>query len=118
MTLKELCQLLSATFIVGDDKHEDEFEMVCGSDLMSDVLSYRNNQRALLLTGLSNNQVVRTAEMMDLAGIVFVRGKKPDQLTVGLAKAKGIPLLSTPYSMFEACGILYATDRFVCNIEN
>ena len=118
MTLDELCQLLSAKFIVGGDRHENEFERVCGSDLMSDVLAYLNNQRALLLTGLSNNQVVRTAEMMDLTGIVFVRGKMPDQLTTDLARDKGIPLLVTPYSMFEACGKLYATNRFVCSIEN
>jgi hypothetical protein len=71
--------------------------MACGSDLMSDVLAFVKPE-CLLLTGLTNPQVVRTAEMADLGSVCFVRGKKPDEQTVKLAKSKKIPLLMTPLS--------------------
>jgi predicted transcriptional regulator len=78
----------------------------CASDLMSDVLAFSQSE-ALLLTGLVNLQTIQTAHIAELNGIVIVRGKKPDQAVIESANAKGIPLLGTPYSMYEACGILY-----------
>jgi len=78
----------------------------CGADLMSDVLAYIRPE-ALLLTGLCNLQVVRTAQMADVTAIVFVRGKKPPQEMIDLAGEEGIPLISSPYGMFELCGRLY-----------
>jgi len=78
----------------------------CGSDLMSDVLAFMK-ERGVLLTGLMNPQVVRTAEMMDICAIVFVRGKKPDESIVELATEKNIILLTTNYSLFTACGKLW-----------
>ena len=77
------------------------------SDLMSDVLTV-GGPGSLLLTGLTNPQVIRTAEMSDFVAVCFVRGKKPQPETVRLAEEKGVPLLATPVSMFESCGRLYA----------
>lgn len=77
------------------------------SDLMSDVLTFRG-PGSLLLTGLTNPQVIRTAEMSDFAAICFVRGKQPQPETVRLAQEKGIPLFVTRLSMYEACGRLFA----------
>jgi predicted transcriptional regulator len=78
----------------------------CGADLMSDVLAYIQPE-AVLLTGLCNPQVVRTSQMADVAAIVLVRGKNPPQETIDLANAEGIPLITSPYGMFELCGRLY-----------
>jgi hypothetical protein len=80
--------------------------MACGCDLMSDVLAFIKEE-ALLLTGLTNLQVVRTAEMANIKALVFVRGKKPDRETIALARAQNIPLLVTHLPMYEACGRLY-----------
>jgi hypothetical protein len=77
------------------------------ADLMSDVLSFAR-PNSVLLTGLTHPQVVRTAEIAGILAIVFVRGKCPPQETLGLAEEVGIPLLCTRYSMYEACGRLYA----------
>jgi predicted transcriptional regulator len=73
---------------------------------MSDVLAFAK-PGSLLLTGLTNPQVVRTAEMADLRAICFVRGKKPEKETIEMAESKDIPLLVTPLPMFESCGRLY-----------
>ena len=83
-----------------------EVEGGCGADLMSDVLASVQPQ-AVLLTGLCNPQVVRTAQMADVAAIVFVRGKMPTQDVIDLANEEQIPLITTPYGMFELCGRLY-----------
>jgi len=106
MILEEVRRILEAEVIVGGDLLDLEIRMACGSDLMSDVLSFVKSD-SLLLTGLTNPQVVRTAEMADLAAICFVRGKKPDQLTIEIAEARKIPLLTTPLPMFESCGRLW-----------
>jgi predicted transcriptional regulator len=78
----------------------------CASDLMSDVLAF-SRAGALLMTGLVNVQTVQTAYIAEITGIVFVRGKKPDKNVVACAQEKQIPLLGSPYSMYEGCGILY-----------
>jgi len=77
------------------------------SDLISDILSFRGPD-SLLLTGLTNTQVVRAAEILDFVAVCFVRGKRPQSETVKLAEEQGIPLLATPLLMYEACGRLYA----------
>ena len=76
------------------------------SDLISDILSFRGPD-SLLLTGLTNTQVIRAAEILDFVAICFVRGKRPQPGTVKLAEEKGIPLLATPLLMYQACGRLY-----------
>ena len=77
-----------------------------GGDLISDILSFRG-PGSLLLTGLTNTQVIRTAEILDFVAICFVRGKTPQADAVRLAEEQGIPLLATPLLMYEACGLLY-----------
>ncbi len=106
MTIREVVKLLDAEILCGEEHLDTQIHTACGSDMMSDVLAYVKDQ-SVLLTGLLNPQVVRTAEMMDMLCIVFVRGKRPEQEVIDLAKSKGIVLLSTDKRLFVACGILY-----------
>lgn len=106
MTISEVRDALGAKFIIGEEWKEKELHSACGSDMMSDVLAFVKDQ-AVLLTGLCNPQVIRTAEMMDIVCIVFVRGKVPDDNMVQMAKDKEIALLTSGHRMFSACGILY-----------
>jgi predicted transcriptional regulator len=106
MILEDVKRILEAKVIVGAELLHKEVKMACGCDLMSDVLTFVKSE-AILLTGLTNPQVVRTAEMADLQAICFVRGKKPVQETIEMAEAKNIPLLVTPIPMFESCGRLH-----------
>ncbi len=89
--------------------------MACGADLMSDVLAF-THAGTLLMTGLTNPQVVRTAEMAGIVAIVFVRGKLPPPETIALAEEKGIPLLASRYTMYESCGRLYQTGLQGCGL--
>ena len=106
MTVQSIKELLNAHVLGGEEMLDREVYTACGSDMMSDVLAYVKDQ-SVLLTGLLNPQVVRTAEMMDMVCIVFVRGKRPDEQILSLARQRGIAVLSTPYRMFTACGLLY-----------
>lgn len=106
MTLKEIKELLQAEVICGGDYLDVEITFAGGSDLMSDVLAF-SKPGILILTGLSNSQSVRTANIIDAKAIVYVRGKKPDQEGIELARKKGIPLLSTKHMMYTACGLLF-----------
>jgi predicted transcriptional regulator len=106
MKLNDIQRILDAEVIVGGELLHKEVKMACGCDLMSDVLSFVKSE-SILLTGLTNPQVVRTAEMADLQAICFVRGKEPSQETIEMAEAKNIPLLVTPIPMFESCGRLH-----------
>ena len=113
MKLSEVQVILGATQICGDDWLEQEILTACGADLMSDVLAF-TKEGALLLTGLNNPQVVRTADVGGLTAIVFVRGKQPEPEVVALALKLDIPLFSTPHTLFEACGILYKSGLKAC----
>ncbi len=113
MTLDEVRKVLNATVLVGEDKMHVEVTTAFASDLMSDVLAFAK-EGSLLLTGITNPQVIRTAEILDLLGIVFVRGKVPDKDTIALAKHIDFPLLSTKYILFEACGKLYKYGIIGC----
>ena len=106
MNLEEIKKILQAEVITGNEFLDKEIEFAGGSDLMSDVLAF-GKPGLLLLTGLSNSQSVRTANIIDAQAIVYVRGKKPDKVGIDLAKEKGIPLLSTKLMMYTACGLLY-----------
>ena len=102
MKISDVIDILSAEVVWGDAALCDrEVQNACGSDLMSDVLAYVKDQ-SLLLTGLVNPQVIRTAEMMDFVCIVFVRGKRPDPAMIELASEYGIVLLTTRHRMFTA----------------
>lgn len=106
MKLAEVQKAIEAEVLCGAEWLDREVWSACGSDLMSDVLAFTKEQ-TLLLTGLTNIQVIRTAEISDLACILFVRGKRPGHDVIELARKKGIPLLLTKRSMYEACGLLY-----------
>lgn len=106
MTIGDVKEILHARFICGEDQKDREIHSACGSDMMSDVLAFVKDQ-AVLLTGLCNPQVIRTAEMIDLYCIVFIRGKKPTQEMVDMAEDRGIAILCTDHRMFNACGMLY-----------
>lgn len=117
MTLEKIRELLSAEVITGSQNMKMEIKMACGSDLMSDVLAFVKSG-SLLLTGLTNLQVIYTVEMADIKAICLVRGKKPSKEMEGLAKAKNIPLLVTKLPMFESCGKLYKSGLIGCSELN
>lgn len=106
-------RLLQAEVISGREWLGREAASVCGADLMSDVLAFTKEQ-TLLLTGLTNVQVIRTAELSDLVGIIFVRGKRPGVDVIAMANEKGIPLLVVDCTMFEACGLLFSVGLRAC----
>ncbi len=114
MKLEENSKLLHAQVLVAPQELELEIKMACGCDLMSDVLAF-TKEDSLLLTGLTNLQVVRTAEMANITALVFVRGKEPDREAIALALAKRIPILLTDLPMYEACGRLYAHGLKGCS---
>ena len=117
MTIREVKEILNARLHTPGADLDAQVHAACGSDMMSDVLAYVKDQ-AVLLTGLNNPQVVRTAEMMDMHCIVFVRGKKIDPNVVALARQKEITVLASPYRMFTACGLLYSNGlRGGCEIQ-
>ncbi len=106
MKIREISEKLCADIVCGEDQLDCEVFTACSSDMMSDVLAFVKDQ-AVLLTGLVNPQVIRTAEMMDMRCIVFVRKKVPTEEMKCLAEEAGIVLMKTQMRMFEACGILY-----------
>ena len=106
MKISEIMDTLNAEMLTTGSALDREVHTACGSDMMSDVLAYVKDQ-AVLITGLTNPQVVRTSSMMDMACIVFVRGKKPDNMVLALAQDMDITVLATPHTMFTACGLLY-----------
>ena len=113
LKLVEVQLLLGATMIWGEACLEREVATACGADLMSDVLAFTKDG-ALLLTGLTNPQVVRTADVGGLSAIFFVRGKSPSPEATALARDLDIPLFSTPHTLFQACGILYSRGMAPC----
>jgi len=107
MNLREIVTLLEATVLAGDDLIDEiEVDRCFSADLMSDVLG-RSHANGILITGLTNPQAVRTADIADIKAVCVVRGKTPEEQTVALAKQKDIPLFTTKLTMFEACGVLY-----------
>lgn len=106
MTIKEMRDALDAKFLLGEELSDVNIQLVFAADMMSDVLAYGNNC-SVLITGLCNPQVVRTAEMLDIVCIIFVRGKMPNEHVLELARSKGIAVLATEHYMFTVCGVLY-----------
>ena len=106
MKLAELVELINGVVVTDTPLDEYEISGAMGADLMSDVLASIRPE-SVLLTGLCNPQVVRTALIADIRAIVFIRGKKPAQETIDIANEENIPLITTNYGLFEASGILY-----------
>ena len=113
MKISEMQQFLDAKVLCCEENIDRHVYSACGCDLMSDVLAFVKDQ-AVLLTGLVNPQVIRTAEMMDMICIVFVRSKVPTQEMIDLARESGIVLMVSDKRLYEACGLLY-TNGLVGN---
>jgi hypothetical protein len=107
MKLSQCVDTIQASVLVPNDDMGLEISVACGADLMSDVMAFSCSSNQMMLTGLVNPQAIRTAEMMDVKVIVFVRGKVPDEGMLKLAAEKKICVLTTPLPMFSACGLLY-----------
>lgn len=113
LTIREISAILAGNVICGDDSLDDTIRSACGCDLMSDVLAF-TRPGSVLLTGLTNAQVVRTADMLDLKVIVFVRDKRPDELTIQMARDMHMVIILSPYSLYESCGRLFAAGLPGC----
>lgn len=107
MKISKMQELLDAKVLCCEENLGKHVYSACGCDLMSDVLAYVKDQ-AVLLTGLVNPQVIRTAEMMDMICIVFVRSKTPTPEMIELARENGIVLMVSNKRLYEACGLLYS----------
>lgn len=106
MLLESIKRLLNAQTLFGEDLLDKEIHTAFSSDMMSDVLAHGTNH-SLLITSLCNPQVIRTADMIDIDCIIFVRDKQPDELMLKLAREKNIAILKTKNKMFTTCGLLY-----------
>ncbi len=106
MTIREITAILDAKVLLGGDKLSEEVRSACGSDLMSDVLAFVKD-KTVLITGLTNVHVMRTAEMLDIHCIVFARGKTPGEDVLSEAEDLGIVVLSTEHTTYTTCGLLY-----------
>lgn len=104
--IKEMAQVIDAKIIYDPSNGALDILSCCGADLMSDVMAFVK-ENVMLLTGLVNPQVIRTAEMMEIKAITFVRGKEPTQAVIDLAQEMGIAVLSTQHPMYTTCGLLY-----------
>lgn len=107
MTLEEIRKILDADLLTTGNDLSHSVHSACGSDMMSDVLAYVKED-GILITGLCNPQVMRTAEMMDTVAVIFVRGKRPDENMLNMAQDIGLCVMSTELTMFIACGKLYS----------
>jgi len=115
MTLEDVLAAIDGKAISTGIDLSTSVAMACGADLMSDVLTF-THAGTLLLTGLTNPQVIRTAEMAGIQAVVFVRGKYPPPETIALAEEEGIPLLASRYTMYETCGRLYQAGLPSCGL--
>ncbi len=115
MNIRNLIEIIEGTLVTNHIDLSREVKGGFGADLMSDVLASIQPE-AVLVTGLCNPQVVRTAQMADVSAIVLVRGKRPPIETIRLANEESVPLISTPYGMFEICGRLH--DAGLSSLED
>lgn len=106
MTIRDVMKIVEGTVLTGEDKLDSPVDTACGSDLMSDVLAFVKD-KTVLITGLINTHVVRTAEMLDITCIVFSRGKQPSDEILEMAQEADIAVLSTRMTTYTACGELY-----------
>ena len=109
MKLSEIVEALDATVLTSGNDFAVEIETCGASDLMSDILA-AVSEGCILLTGLTTVQVIRTAMVAGVGAVVFVRGKKPPSEVIELAESEGLPLISSPYSMFVSSGRLHACN--------
>ena len=116
ITTDEIRELLDASILVnGENKPQRKYDAICACDMISELLSIMNKEQyaskeVILLTALTNTQSIRASETVDIHLVVFIRNKKPAPETIELARSLGITLMSTPFSMYKSCGILYRAD--------
>ncbi len=104
--IRDVVKALDAEVLAGEDGLDRDIGVVISSDLVSDILCCRD-VGAFLITGLAKIQLLRAAEVMDLVGICFVRGKAPEAEVVAYASEMGLPVMLTPKTMYETCGLVY-----------
>lgn len=105
MKIKEIKDILECNILTGEEDLSTEVDTVLASDGMSEILAF-HSPGALMITGLTNIQSVRTADFADVRAVVYLRGKRPNEKAIALARKKKIPLLTTRLGMFDVCGIL------------
>ncbi len=115
MQIKEVKEILHGELIWGEEFLEADVQAGCGCDLMSDVLAFIGHDNALLLTGLMTTQVIYVADAVNVRAICFVRGKRPTDEIVTLAREREIVLLAVDLPLYEACGRLYAKGLVGCS---
>lgn len=115
MKLKDIVEILECEVLTANTNLEIEVECAFGADLISDILM-RTQEPTLLLSGLTNPQIIRLSDMIDLFGIVFVRGKKPTDDLIKMAEERGLPLVTTNLSLYESSGKLYQHGLRSCKI--
>ncbi|MCB5229460.1 MAG: transcriptional regulator [Candidatus Cloacimonetes bacterium] len=115
MTLNEIVKLLEGEVLIPDTDLEIEVPCAFASDMISDILMC-TKEPTLLLTGLTNNQVIRLSDMIDVIAIIFVRGKQPLDDIVEMARERGLPLICTKMTLYRCSGILYNAGLRSCKI--
>ncbi|MCB5251310.1 MAG: transcriptional regulator [Candidatus Cloacimonadales bacterium] len=115
MKLREIVELLDGVLLTDAEHLDREITCAFGSDLISDILMC-TKEATLLLTGLTNPQVIRLSDMIDLLGIIFVRGKKPADDLIEMANARDLPLITTKFTLYKSAGILYNSGLRSCKI--
>ena len=115
MKLRTIAELLEAEIFCPEEHLEKEVPCAFGSDLISDILMC-TKEPTVLLTGLTNPQIVRLSDMIDLLGIIFVRGKKPTQELIEMARERHLPMISTAFTLYKSSGILYNNGLRSCKI--
>ncbi len=106
MTLLEIKDLLQCDVLAGEEDLSEEVHSVVASDGMSEILAFAKSKE-LMITGLTNIQSIRTADIAGVSAVLYCRGKRPDNRVIEFAKRKRIPILATKMVMFNICGILY-----------
>ena len=107
MTVEEIAALVQGEILGGEEYKNRPVERIFASDLMSDVLTLKDYDNLMLLTGLCNLQSIRTCEMSDITFLLIVRGKAVTEDMKELAEDNDMVILSCAYSMFKVCGLLY-----------
>ncbi len=115
MTLNEIAKVLNADLLTTEQDMTSEVSCAFSSDLISDILMC-TKEKTLLLTGLTNPQIIRLADMIELFGIIFVRGKIPPPQIVEMARERNLPIFTCQYSMYKTSGILFKKGLRSCKI--
>jgi len=113
MKIGEMVAVLNGRLLAGEDKKNLELNRAYAADLLSDVLAL-TQERTMLVTGTTSLQVIRVAELLDIAAIIFVRGKLPPGESMKFIRELDIPVIATSLTMFETCGLLYSKGIRPC----